>query len=65
LTSRIPEIPLGRTGTVVSLSQAHIPTGFVTLSDVVRLLIEELGVEPRRQDWRTVLETQPSDADGA
>lgn len=38
-----------------SLTRAHIPTGQVGLSDVVRLLIEELGVRTRRADWRAVL----------
>jgi hypothetical protein len=35
---------------------AHLPTGHVTLAQVVRCLIEELGVEPRRADWGAVLE---------
>lgn len=35
---------------------AHIPTGQIGLSQVVRLAIEELGVEPRRPDWREVLD---------
>ena len=34
---------------------AHLPTGHVPLSDLLRLLIEEMGVQPRRQDWDTVL----------
>ena len=37
------------------LTRAHIPTGELSLADVVRLLIEELGVRPRRADWRAVL----------
>ncbi|MEX0782662.1 MAG: hypothetical protein WD557_08430 [Dehalococcoidia bacterium] len=37
------------------LTRAHIPTGEVGLPDVVRLLIEELSVRPRRADWRAVL----------
>ena len=38
-----------------ALSRAHVPTGEVRLADVVRLLIEELGIRPRRTDWRTAL----------
>ena len=36
---------------------AHLPTGHVTLAQFVRCLIEELGVEPRRPDWRAVLDS--------
>ncbi|MGH2607817.1 MAG: hypothetical protein ACRDHF_01900 [Tepidiformaceae bacterium] len=39
-----------------ALTRAHIPTGEVTLRDVVRLLIEELGIRPRRNDWRRILD---------
>lgn len=35
---------------------AHLPTGHVSLSDLIRLLIEEMGAQPRRQDWDTVLD---------
>lgn len=38
------------------LHRAHLPTGIVSVRDIVRLVIEELGVEPRRSDWRSVLE---------
>jgi hypothetical protein len=34
---------------------AHLPTGHVTLAQLIRCLIEELGVEPRRADWQAVL----------
>ena len=34
---------------------AHLPTGHVPLSDMLRLLIEDMAVHPRRQDWGTVL----------
>jgi hypothetical protein len=37
----------------------HFPTGRVAAEDVIRLLIEDLDVEPRRSDWREILdETQ-------
>jgi hypothetical protein len=36
----------------------HLPTGFITLADIVRLLIDEFGVEPLRADWRDVLDVQ-------
>ncbi len=34
---------------------AHFPSGRVALEEVIRLLIEDLGVEPRRDDWEEVL----------
>jgi hypothetical protein len=40
----------------VSLADHHIPTGHLDLVDIVRDLILELGVEPRRSDWRQVLD---------
>jgi len=38
-------------------AKAHIPTGLVTLEDVLLLAIEELilDVEPLRADWRDIL----------
>lgn len=43
-------------GISITLADMHIPTGFVTLADIVRLLIAEFGVEPRRSDWQRVLD---------
>jgi hypothetical protein len=40
----------------VDLHKLHPPTGHVTLSSVVRFLIEDLGVLPRRADWPAVVE---------
>lgn len=43
----------------------HVPTGGVQLEDVLTFLIDELGVQPRRADWRIVLaETHPTLTDG-
>jgi hypothetical protein len=38
-----------------TLAGIHLPTGPVALADVVRLLIAEFAVVPRRADWETVL----------
>ena len=35
---------------------AHLPTGQVSLSSLLRLLIDEMGVQPRRQDWSAILD---------
>jgi hypothetical protein len=34
----------------------HVPSGRVSVEAVLRLLIGELGVPPRRQDWASVLD---------
>lgn len=55
---------LSRRDSVVRAGEAHkihLPTGEVSLVNVVRLAITELGVEPRRDDWATILR-QPSPA---
>jgi len=49
---------MSRPDSVVRAGEAHkihLPTGDVALADVVRLAITELGVEPRRDDWATIL----------
>jgi hypothetical protein len=33
------------------LDKRHIPTGLITLADVVRMLIAEFGVAERHRDW--------------
>lgn len=55
LSSRLNPIDMGRNQDPLPLAGMHIPTGFVTLEDVVRLLITEFGVRPRHSDWDTVL----------
>ncbi len=37
------------------LTRAHLPTGDVTVRDIVRMLIQDFGVEPRRDDWREIV----------
>lgn len=37
------------------IANAHLPIGWVTLNDVIQLAVTELGVTPRREDWRDVL----------
>ena len=40
----------------VRLPKLHVPTGRVAIEDVVRFAIAELGVTPRRVDWKEVLD---------
>jgi hypothetical protein len=37
------------------LSRTHLPTGRITLEQIVRLAIEELDVHPLRGDWQEIL----------
>jgi hypothetical protein len=39
------------------LSAAHLPTGRISIEEMLRLAIDELGVEPLRADWRDVMDT--------
>ena len=39
------------------LADAHLPTGRVPLEQVLRLAINDFGVQPLRDDWRDVLDT--------
>jgi hypothetical protein len=40
----------------VSLNQIHTPTGYVTLEEVIRFCIHDLGCPPLEHDWHEVLE---------
>ena len=42
---------VGRT----EVRDAHLPTGDVSLNAVLRVLIEEMGVQSRRPDWDSIL----------
>jgi hypothetical protein len=58
----LPHVHIGpamsRHDSVVRTGEAHkihLPTGEVSLADVLRLAITELEVEPRREDWDAIL----------
>ncbi len=56
LSGRLPPLDIGPRDAPIALGEMHLPTGgLVTLTDVVRLLITEFGVAPRRADWAAVL----------
>lgn len=38
------------------VANAHLPTGWVSLTDVIQLAITDLNVTPRRDDWQDILE---------
>ncbi len=56
LSSQVRPIAIGPGADPVALAEMHLPTGQVTLADIVRLLITEFAVQPRRDDWETVLQ---------
>ncbi|SPF43243.1 hypothetical protein SBA4_3010004 [Candidatus Sulfopaludibacter sp. SbA4] len=39
----------------VDLRNAHIPTGRIAMENLLRMVITEFGVAPRRGDWPDVL----------
>jgi hypothetical protein len=40
----------------VHLHKLHLPTGRVSIESVVRFLVADLSVKPRRENWRDVLD---------
>ena len=55
---RTPHLHLGsgaRVGFDPLVSKPHLPTGYVTLGEIVRFLIQDLSVQPIRGDWQAVL----------
>ena len=42
------------------LQTAHLPTGYVSVGDIVGMLIRDFGVSSRRSDWESVLAISPS-----
>lgn len=42
------------------LIDRHIPTGRVSLEDIVRFAVEEVSISPRNENWRIVLEQTES-----
>ena len=53
-----PHVHLGsgaRIGFDPLVTKAHLPTGYITLAEVVRFLVRDLSVQPGRSDWEAVL----------
>jgi len=55
LSSRIGVLPLGGQAPPVALGTMHLPTEEITFPAIVRLLLAEFAVAPRRDNWPTVL----------
>ena len=60
LSSRIGRLDLGAGFAPAALGEMHLPTGYITLADVVRLLITEFDIAPRRADWAAILRDEPT-----
>ena len=58
LSGRLSPLDLGPRQEPAALGEMHLPTGDVTLADVVRLLITEFGIAPRRADWEAILDAE-------
>jgi hypothetical protein len=53
-----PHLHAYGTNQSVELHKLHPPTGMVTAGSVVRFLIEDLDVLPRRPNWQAVIDRQ-------
>ena len=42
-------------GHSLDLNRLHVPTGWVTIEEVIRFLIKDLGVDPVSTDWPGIL----------
>ncbi len=64
LPGRLPALEIEPGREAFALGGMHVPTGFLALADVVRLLIEEFRVVPRRPDWRSILDAEQDSNSG-
>lgn len=48
-------LPVSQNVLQAKLGRAHLPTRRIALEDVLRLLIEQFGVQPARADWDDAL----------
>lgn len=54
--SRYPHIHLSQGSAVIqTLADAHLPTRRICLEEVLRFLVEELKVKPRKDEWDDIL----------
>jgi len=51
-----PALPLALRRRVGRLAKAHVPTGFVPATGMLRMVVEDLGVVPTRPDWAARLD---------
>jgi hypothetical protein len=46
---------LGFSGGLLDMNRAHAPSGWVTIEELLRFIVVDLGVIPRTRDWPQVL----------
>lgn len=46
----------GRRSDAVTSEKFHLPTEHIPLQQLLRVLIEEMGVQPRWSDWNAILD---------
>lgn len=51
-------------GRSVDLGRMHVPTGYISIEDVVELLVDEFDVAPRRPDWLDILTANRAASEG-
>ena len=54
-----PHVHLGsgaRIGFAPLVSKAHLPTGYVTLGEIIRFLIRDLQIQPVPNNWEDILQ---------
>ena len=56
VSRRLPALPIGDGEDSLVLGKLHFPTEPIAFAALVRLLIRELGVPPRRPDWERILD---------
>lgn len=61
-TVDFPHVHIGPAGRVgyADLLRAHLPTGFIAVREIVRLVIIDFGINPRRDDWQEILGAPPT-----
>jgi hypothetical protein len=50
------DIPVSIADRNVSLNDLHLPTGYVTIEDIIRFCIVDLSVDPLSDNWHEILE---------
>src|SRR5262249_5504507 len=40
----------------LDLEDLHLPTGWITVEEIIRFLICDFGVRPKSKDWDTILQ---------
>jgi hypothetical protein len=50
------DIPITIGRATISLNDLHLPTGYMTLEEIIRFCLTDLGVKPLSRDWHEILQ---------